>query len=181
MTVVKSVDSSIVNIVDIVADIVAKVRLEYDQSNETPYFLHGHPLEIINTLKEYTQSSQLRTKKFPLIALFEDIESSGKEGIFASQSKLNILFITDTLPTYKAAERYEKSFNPVLTPLYNLFIKYYLSSRAIYTPNRKVDCTVIDHLFWGRKGLYGSTANFFEDCIDAKEIKNLDFKVFRNS
>lgn len=180
MTVQKQIDPVIINIVDVVREIVDKVKLEYDQANhEKPYFMHGHPLEIINTLKEYTQSPQLRLKKFPLIALFEDIEHTGEDGLFKSQSKLNILFITDTNPNYKAAERYEKSFNTILTPIHDLFIRHYLRSHKLHTSKRKVDVQRINHLFWGNKGLLGTTANFFEDTIDAIELKNLDFKIYR--
>lgn len=180
MTVQKLENTVIVNIVDVVSEIVDKVRLQYDPTNhEKPYFMHGHPLEIINTLKEYTQNPALRLKKFPLIALFEDIESIGAEGLFASQSKLNILIITDTLPKYKAAERYEKSFNAILTPIYRMFIEECNKSKRIYTAHQKIKHEPINHLFWGNKGLLGNTANFFEDTIDAIEIKNLDFKIYR--
>jgi len=179
MTAQKVIDPVIANIVDVVREIVDKVRLEYDASNEKPYFMHGHPLEIINTLKEYTQNPQLRLKKFPLVALFEDIESSSAEGIFASQSKLNILIITDTLPRYKAAERYTESFNKILTPIYKLFIEGCVKSNRVQSLHRKIKHDPVNHLFWGNKGLYGNTANFFEDCVDAIEIKNLDFKIYR--
>jgi len=175
----KVVNTQIVNIVDVVSRIVDQVRLEYDHTNnEQPYFLHGHPLEIINTLKEYTVDSSLKYKKFPLIALFEDIKDSGAKGIFSHQANLNILFITDTDTNYKASDRYEKTFNEILTPIFDLFVKHYQLSREIFTDNR-IKPSRINHLFWGRKGLYGSNANFFEDAIDAIEIENLDFKVFR--
>lgn len=179
MTVTKATSAEIINVVDVVSEIVDSVRTKYDVSNEKPYFMHGHPLEIINTLKEYTQSSELRLKKFPLIALFEDIDSNSPSGIFASVSKLNVLIITDTSPNYKAAERYTQSFNQVLTPIYDLFISECCASRRILTPKNKIQHERVNHLFWGNKGLYGNTANFFEDTIDAIEIKNLDFKVFR--
>ena len=176
----KVVNTQIVNIVDVVSRIVDKVRLEYDPTNnEQPYFLHGHPLEIINTLKEYTVDSSLKYKKFPLIALFEDIKDSGASGIFSHQAKLNILIITDTDPNYKASDRYEKTFNEILTPIFNLFVKHYQLSREIHTGKRSLKPERINHLFWGRKGLYGSNANFFEDAIDAIEIESLDFKVYR--
>lgn len=176
----KVVDTQIVNIVDVVSRIVDNVRLEYDPvNNEQPYFLHGHPLEIINTLKEYTIDSSLKYKKFPLIALFEDIKDRGAEGLFSFQANLNILIITDTDQNYKASDRYEKSFNEILTPIFNLFVKHYNGSRELFTPKKSLKPDRINHLFWGRKGLYGSNANFFEDAIDAIEIESLDFKVYR--
>lgn len=176
----KVVNSEITNIVDVVGRIVDKVRLEYDPTNnEQPYFMHGHPLEIINTLKEYTSIPSLNSKKFPLIALFEDINDKGAEGLFSNQALLNIVFITDTDKNYKADDRYEKTFNEILTPIFDLFVKHYKSSREVFTVKRSLKPDRINHLFWGRKGLYGNDANFFADAIDAIEIENLDFKVYR--
>ena len=176
----KVVNTEITNIVDIVERIVSKVRLEYDPiNNEQPYFLHGHPLEIINTLKEYTNIPSLNDKKFPLIALFEDINDKGAEGLFSNQALLNIVFITDTDKNYKAYDRYEKTFNEILTPIFNLFVKHFKSSREVFTVKRSLKPGRVNHLFWGRKGLYGNDANFFADAIDAIEIENLDFKVYR--
>jgi hypothetical protein len=169
----------IVNIVDVVRRIVDEVRSEYDPSGyEKPYFMHGHPLEIINTLKEYTLDRTLMYKKFPLIALYEDIKDSGASGIFSHQAKLNILIVTDTDINYVASDRYNKTFNEVLTPIFDLFVKHYQLSREVFT-NKRTAPDRINHLFWGKAGLYGSTANFFEDAIDAIEIENLDFKVYR--
>ncbi|MFA6989829.1 MAG: hypothetical protein WC197_07150 [Candidatus Gastranaerophilaceae bacterium] len=172
---------TITNVVNVFGDIVSSVRAEYDViNNEQPFYLHGHPLEIINTLQEYTNIASLKLKKFPLIALFEDFESTGREGLFLTKAKLNIFIITDTLPTYKASERYVNTFDTVLTPLYNLLIKHMKLSRFIFTPFNKSLGTPINHLYWGKNGLYGNDGNVFNDYVDAIEIKNLDFKVYRN-
>lgn len=180
MTASKIHTDTITNVVNILGDIVEKVRLEYDVSNEKPFYLHGHPLEIISTLQEYTQIASLKLKKFPLIALFEDFEASEKQGLFLTKAKLNVLIITDTLPTYKAAERYTNTFDAVLTPIYDLFIKYCLRSTDIFTPKRKITHTQIKHLYWGKNGLYGNDGNVFNDYVDAIEIKSLEFNVYRN-
>lgn len=182
MIVEKIYSPQITNIVNVLGDIVANVRAEYDATNnEQPYYLHGHPIEIISTLQEYTQIATLKLKKFPLIALFEDFEASEKEGLYLTKAKLNVLIITDTLPTYKAAERYTNTFDAVLTPIYDLFIKYCLSSRALFTQKRMIPHTKVNHLYWGKNGLYGNDGNVFNDYVDAIEIKGFDFKVYRNT
>lgn len=182
MTAEKVYSPEITNVVNVLSDIVANVRAEYDPiGNEKPYYLHGHPIEIISTLQEYTQIASLKLKKFPLIALFEDFEGSEKEGLYLTKAKLNVLIITDTSPTYKAPERYVKTFDTVLTPIYELFIKYCVNSRALNTPKNKIAHTKVNHLYWGKNGLYGNDGNVFNDFVDAIEIKNLDFKVYRNT
>lgn len=170
----------IVNVVDVFGEIVDSVRHRYDLANdEKPYYLHGHPLEIINTLKQYTASSEYRFKKFPLIALFEDFDASNKEGLFHTKAMLNVVILTDTDKNYDARLRYEKSFNTILTPIYKLLVEELIKSRKICTPRNEIKHTPVNHLYWGKSGLYGNTGNMFDDYIDAIELKNLDFKVYR--
>jgi hypothetical protein len=170
----------IVNVVNVIGDIVAAVRAEYDPINgKKPFYEHGHPLEIVNTLRERTNNTTKRIEKFPLIALFEDIDTKSKEGLFEFRSTLNLIIAVDTNPDYKAETRYTESFDEVLTPLYDLFIKHYLKSRKTFSEHRTVFHEPIYHLNWGKKGLYGSESNIFNDHIDAIEIKNLDTKIYR--
>lgn len=178
MTVEKVYTPVITNVVNVLGDIVANVRAEYDATNnEKPYYLHGHPLEIISTLQEYTSIASLKLKKFPLIALFEDFESTGEDGIFLTKAKLNVFIITDSLQKYKAPERYVNTFDAVLTPLYQLLEKYLRESNLIYLQENKPIGTPINHLYWGRNGLYGNDGNVLNDFVDAIEIKNLEFNV----
>jgi hypothetical protein len=172
--------TEITNIVGIIDDVVSDVRSEYDPTaGEKPYYEHGHPLEIINTLKEKSSSGTLKFKKFPLIALLEDIETENGRGVIKTNAKLNILIITDTSRDYKADDRYDNSFDLVLTPIYNLFVKYLKRKRGIHVDRRTISNSTIYHLYWGKKGLYGNEGNIFDDHIDAIEIKNLDLKLYR--
>ena len=172
--------SEIINIVDIISDVVGVVRGEYDTAgNEKPYYEHGHPLEIVNTLLEKTENDTLKFKKFPLIALLEDFETEAGTGVFKTNAKLNLLFITDTIGDYKASDRYTNSFDLVLTPIYDLFVKHLKRKRGVHVEHRLIAHNTIYHLYWGKKGLYGNTGNIFNDHIDAIEIKNLDLKVYR--
>lgn len=180
MTVEKVYTPEIENIVDIISQIVDNVQSEYDLvSGEKPYFEHGHPLEIINTLKEKSADDTLKFKKFPLIALFEDFEMDSQSGVFKAGTKLNILFITDTDRNYKAADRYTNSFNAILTPIYTLFKKHLIRQRGIHVMHKTIDHKAIYHLYWGKKGLYGNDGNIFDDHIDAIELSGLDIKIYR--
>lgn len=170
----------IVNVVDVFGDIVSKIRLRYDKkSNLRPFYLHGHPLEIVNTLKQYTASPQFRLKKFPLVALFEDFEATHHQGMFKTIATVNVVILTDTDKNYDAKTRYEKSFNTILTPIYNLLLEELVLSRTLCTPREEIKHTPINHLYWGKSGLYGNSGNMFDDYIDAIELKNLELKVYR--
>ena len=169
------------NIVDIIGDVVAAVRAEYDPTdNEKPFYMHGPPLEIIEVLKERTQNDELKFKKYPAIVLLEDFKAKSAEGLFSSQAKLNLVIITDTSKYYKADTRYQQSFNAILTPLYDLFYKHLRRSRRVQKTRREIAHDKINHLQWGKKGLFGSEGKMGVDFIDAIEVKDLDIKVYRN-
>ena len=146
------------------------------EGGETPYYFFGHPKEIVNTLSEYTKSRVKASKKYPLIALFQDFEESVISG--AVEVSLNIIIANITKPEYKADDRYTYNFEPVLYPIYNKLIPAIRQSRQVEFVDEVHD--KIDRLYWGREGLYGSEANIFNDHIDALEINNLSLRIKNN-
>lgn len=164
-------------IVEIFEEICTAIRAEYDPAvigppasgGEKPYYLHGHPLEIMRILSEKSANSELKYKKYPLIVLFQDFtESVTLEGRDVS---LNLAIITETSPEYYAADRYDHTFKDTLYPLWDLLIKYI--KRSVYI-NNKMDFLYdkSDRPYWGK-----NNANYFNDLIDAIEIENLKLKI----
>ena len=82
--------------VDLFRDIVAAVSSklspllqEYDPVITGVHYLHGHPMEIIETLADYSKGSTTKYDRFPLIALFQDFpEQMGSAPGFYSHSAL---------------------------------------------------------------------------------------------
>lgn len=166
-------------IVDIIGDVVESMRLD----NETPYYLYGHPTEVVNTLAEWTKAPMMKDKKFPIVILFQDFEEDkGRNMAHNSSVSLNLVICTSTKREYKSADRYENTFKPVLYPLYDLFMQklatsgYFFDIVEGYVPHVKVD-----RVFWGKDGLYGNTGNMFNDFIDAIEIKNLELTILNTN
>lgn len=164
------------NIVNLLNDVVTNVAAEYGSD---VFYQHGHPLEIVNTLRERSADSTLKFKKFPLIALLEDFTAESRTGVFKATAKVDVLIITDTDKQYKATERYINSFDAILTPLYDLFMKHLKAQKNVHVQHRTIPHQKINHLYWGQKGLYNNTGNIFDDYIDAIEIKGLDLKIYR--
>lgn len=165
-------------IVSVIGDVVARVRAKYDPTGaEKPFYMHGHPLEIVRILSEMTANGQLKFKKFPAICLFQDFdEDDNGEGI---EADLNILIIEETKPSFEASERYQNSFTPVLYPLFDLFLSEYKKMPGIQLSPANISYTKTDRLYWGRTGLYGNSGNIANDFIDAIEINNLSFRMSR--
>lgn len=172
-------------VVDIFRDIVANVSAKlltqlqaHDPKIEAVNYLHGHPIEIIETLGQKDKSATLRFQKYPLVALFQDFsEDHGTIGLDSTVS-LNIIIARATKPAYKADERYTENFKPVLYPIYQELLQQIVYSKAFLKYGATtLPHTKIDRLYWGREGLYKNDGNVFNDFLDCIEIKNLQLKL----
>lgn len=157
-------------IVDIFDEVCDSIRAVYDVSGgKKPYYLFGHPLEIMKILSEKSANSTLKFEKYPLIVLFQDFtESITLEG---RDVPLNIAIITETRADYYAVDRYDHTFKDTLYPLWDLLISH--MKRSAYIDN-KMDFIYdkTDRPYWGK-----NNANLFNDFIDAIEITNLKLTI----
>ena len=164
---------------EIISDVVAAVRSEYDTvGGEKPYFMHGHPREIVQILSRKTSSSEWKYKKYPLIVLFQDFDEQINGDI--RTASLNIVICTNTKNDFEASERYEETFLTTLYPIFDLFMKHFKKSKYLNTLPANITYTKTDRLYWGRTGLYGNDGNIFNDFIDAIEIQNLSASYLLN-
>jgi len=164
-------------IVDIFTDIVTDVRAKYNVTDgDAPYYLYGHPVEIVNILSKKTNNSTLKFKKFPLIVLFmdfaEDVQPEGRN------VSLRLAIVTDTKPTFYTADRYTNTFKTVLYPIWELLHQAILDSN--YIDSVSLAYAKTDRPYWGRQGLYGNEGNIFNDFVDAIEIDNLEITINEN-
>ena len=116
---------------------------------------------------------------FPAVCLFHDFpEVMGYERSLT----LQLVIITDTSKHYTTAERYTNTFDPILTPLYELFLKQLAKSDYVDSDSDSVlyfEHTRWDRPYWGKDGIYGAVADIFNDFIDAIEIENLKLKILK--
>jgi hypothetical protein len=143
------------------------------------HYEHGHPLEIINTLRGMGKTPAYDPLKYPLIALFQDIdEKKGTGTQFESEVSVNIIIAMLTDPNRVASQRLSCNYIPVLYPLYVLLMESIAKSGYFYCYSiSDLPHTKTDRMYWGKKGLYGSDGNIFGDYIDAIEIQNLQLTI----
>lgn len=137
---------------------------------------YGHPLEIINTFKSKGHSEGYGREVFPAICLFQPIPEKHVIGDYRT-AKLNMVIVTDTKREYEASQRYTYTFKPVLIPLYEMLFEQMKCSGTIEVTEDNYD--YVEHLFWGKNGLYGNTSNIFNDFVDAIEINNLNIQILK--
>jgi len=172
-------------VVDEIRKVVEKVSIEMletlqaiDPNISGVHYEHGHPIEIIETLREKDKTNKFKFDRYPLIGLFEDFPENEDVGIgLQSEVTLHIIIAMVTKPEYKATVRYERNFKPILLPIYASFKKHLVKSKAFRFAGSKPKGLKINRLYWGREGLLKNESNIFEDWIDCIEVKKIQIKV----
>ncbi len=134
-------------------------------------------MEINQRLTEKAKDGQYKFKRYPLIALREDIEE-GMEDLV--HYKLNIAILAFTDKNYTTAQRREHVFKPILIPLYDEFLRQLKLSGLFLWPGSGTGTLKIpthkkyNRYFWGTSSTNGNVANIFTDPLDAIEIIGLE-------
>jgi hypothetical protein len=186
-------NSKPVYIVDEMAAIVAAVdAVTFPTLQKHINYIYGHPLEIQNRLQLLTNSPDVndRKKKFPLIALFEDIpiRRGVEEGVYGT-AIMTIIIANITEPDFTSEERETNNFKPILIPIYLEFLNQLVSpvvknadgNKLLFVDNAdRIKHTQINHKYWGRQGTEGNVKSIFNDYIDCIEIQNLEVSFYNN-
>lgn len=166
-------------IVDIMRDLVTAVSAELtpklqlmDSLLQAVNYQYGHPAEILETLKQRDESQSLRYRKYPLVALFTDIEETkGVKGVY-SNADITLMVVHHTRPDYKADERLEKSFKPVIHPIVDALLKGIANSPYFLDGDPDlIERIETDRFYLGRQGAAGGEANLANDYLDGTELK----------
>ena len=148
----------------------SKVRL-WDTQNEplTPYYIHGHKLEISNRLLKKDSDKVFKYQKYPLIALKEDIVYDVENDV--ERYRLNIAILAPTVKTYKSEERDEFDVKPILNPLYDLFLDKLKESGLFFYNGQRPEHTTAIRKYYGMSD--GANSYIFNDPLDAIELIDL--------
>jgi hypothetical protein len=175
--------SELMVVVDLIGDIVTKVAAKWDrpegQPALAPFYMYGHPVEIVNELQKKSKHPTGKINKFPLIALFQDFEERrGENQANEGEVSLNLIIATYTKAEYLSSQRYQVNFKPILIPIYELLLDEIVKSMYFNDISfGLIPHTKTDRVYWGKQGLYGSEGNIFNDRIDAIEITDLNLKI----
>jgi len=147
------------------------------------YFKFGTILELQESLIQLGKTSTGKYMKYPLVFLFVDVkEPVGYVGEYADLS-LRLAIINFTKNTYKAKERLETNFKPIIMPIYHELMRQITLAGDMFLGANNVDNikhNVTRRYYWGTEAQSGSTANTFPDFIDGLDIDNLKLKYYLN-
>lgn len=171
-------------IVDEIAAIVAKVQTAlltelqaYDPLIEGVHYEYGPGKEILETLKQKDMAPSFRNKKYPLVALLMEFPETRNPtiGVYA-EADLSLVFCHHTKIDYKTAERYEKTFKPVLYPIYLKFMHELEMSGIAFSQTGEYEHQKVDCPYYGREN-----KNVGNDFLDAIEVNNLKIRLYQKS
>jgi len=148
---------------------------------DVPAYLYGHQLDINNQLLRLQQDPLKKEQRYPLVALFLDIEEPVINGVI--NYKLNLVIVAKTNPNDSAVMRFEdtKVFKTILNPLYEAFFKSLGDSGLFMWPGvmERPKHSKFFRPFWGKPiteqlETKKNEANIFNDYLDAIQIKGLE-------
>lgn len=157
---------------EIFRDIVRDTSKEYGKNVS---YMFGDWEYIAGELTKWSESQKTSKLKFPIICLYSPyMEDRTKKD---PEALLNFLILVNTSKEYTNEDREKISFEKVLRPIYNLFIKK-IGSCSLLKNNYN---DIIPHQYtenyrYGRKGVEANGVPF-KDFIDAIEIKNLSITI----
>ena len=140
-----------------------------------PFYMYGVPLEIATRLMQKDKDKIYKYQKYPLFALQlpieEDVQFNGLHDVTT-----NIAILAFSSKTYRAPERFEKVFHPVLMPLYFDFLDKLQSNGEILTAGIPQH-TKRDIPFYGTEELGGNRSYIFNDPLDGITMTNLEIQL----
>lgn len=164
------IESPPIYVVDVIKEVVQATSQKVYGNPLAIDFQPGRSDQILKELLKINQSIATSTKagKYPLVALFYDFPQS-KTGFYAYSVTLPKLSIaTLTNQNDKLLDRMNKTFKPILYPIYYEFLRQLCRHKNVVGN----DPDAFNHNLWERPGNQPEGGNM-NDYLDALELQGL--------
>lgn len=168
-------------VIDVIGEVVAAVDAALFQTlGKHIDFQPGRSSQIQTELQKISGGTKPDTvnARYPLVALFYDFpQDKGNSGYYLQVTIPKISIACLTVNTDPVLKRYDKTFRPILYPIYLEFMRQLCRHKNIVGN----DPNAILHKVWERPGNQPEGQNM-NDYLDAIEISNLQltFKKVNN-
>jgi hypothetical protein len=159
----------------ILVEEIGQIVLAVKTALELPVlnYQYGYLTELNETLIQYSKTPEFAVKKYPLIWLVEPYTIIRRnDGMFGHVDDLRIFIMTGTQKTYKAWQRRDVNFTPVLQPIYRRFMEE-LTNHSPFIYNGEHRYT--ERYYWGE-----NQQSQLNDVVDVAEISRLSLMVNNN-
>ena len=136
-------------------------------------YQYGEVEELNETLKQWETDPSKFNLKFPLIWVAEPYQiTRGPVDIFGI-AEVNVFVINQTQKDWKAKERMDNNFKPVILPIYREFLKQIGISLAFDHPFGRVP----EHRTINRYYLGENRQSTLNDVVDAMKISGMKLRI----
>lgn len=141
----------------------------------TIYYRWGHKEETAGALAGLDKGVTTKTQKYPLVWLVMDFEETKGDNVQVyAKTGFSFVFCVNSKPDYTEQERRDKSFLPLLLPMYASFMNNIGKNSSFRRPDPSlIKHSMILRPYWGTN----QQKNMFNDWLDAIEIRNLKLDV----
>ena len=151
--------------------VVSEVKAALNLTNLN--YLYGYLSEINETLAQDSKAGgTFAQNKYPLIWLVQPFTIDRKLPGYYGETKLQVFIINGSKQDWKAPQRMENNFKPVIYPIYEeLFTQLRIASDVFEGINID-DHSFTDRPYWGT-----DQQKAIDDVFDCREISGLSLKV----
>lgn len=167
---------------DLVGGVVSKVNDVFSTRKVNPFnvdYDYGHDIQIEKNLSQKDQSVSYKGK-YPLVWFVMNYKEKMQtdNSLYATVPRAQIYILMDSDPNYTMQERRDKTFLPILYPIYAELFNQLSKLYTGFVPKTDLERkhTKIDMPYWSKDGM---SANFYTDFIDAIQIADLELEVQR--
>lgn len=140
-------------------------------------FQYGFIEELNETLNQMEKDPAQSELKFPLVWLEEPYVMNRDEAAFFGEASVNIYIINSTTKTWKAFERMDNNYKPILYPIYRELIKQIPISVAFgATVEQGQKHTITKGYYWG-----DSQKSVLNDAVDCLKIGAFGIQINNNN
>lgn len=135
-------------------------------------YQYGHIEELNITLKEYENGSNY-DKKFPMIWLAEPFDTQKGYPALHGICDPDIFIFHKTEKQYKAKERMQKVYVPVIYPIYDELLRQIVKSVMFdHTDPSQIKHTIRKGYYWDEQ------QKIFNSTVDCLRISKLELRLF---
>jgi len=134
--------------------------------------------EVIETVKQMDGSEDGFSKIYPMVILIQQPEEHG-QGNYRGKINVQIAICMKTEPGYKWDERYKRTFEPILYPIYESLRRKIAESFYFVIENgdKGIRHTKEDKPYWGVGGFQDAEGNILATPVDTILINNLSITL----
>lgn len=140
-------------------------------------YQYGFIQELNQTLKEMEASPAAYASKFPLVYLAEPFTIvRGQESVFGV-AKPDLFIINTTTKEWKAKQRMDNNYKPILLPIYREILKQIVKSPVFqHLSSEKIPHTLTKGYYWGE-----NQQTVLNDAVDCLKIGGLELPITHKS